>query len=244
MNNRDKTFSESIIAISGICIMILVITVLTNKVDVGVGFIGSILGGLIGGFFTLMGVRRTIDLQESEKAFNELPNKILTLEELMEHLTEIEEKVYEWRRNIYHIKSPSKLRSDLTNMNEYLISKGMELRKFAIHVNGEIFREISEFFIHENGVSSLGYYISIYEGDRSVLNDLVDITKRKSYYFNTPEDYRNEVKELVEIALLDEITVQWLQDKMHEKIGGIISKIEDIDELLYIHQMRYQEQLR
>ena len=83
MNNRDKTFSESIIAISGICIIILVITVLTKKVDVGVGFIGSILGGLIGGFFTLMGVRKTIDLQESEKAFNELPNKILTLEEIM-----------------------------------------------------------------------------------------------------------------------------------------------------------------
>jgi len=243
MNKYENFFTFSMKSLLAVCGVIVIIALLMGKEDVGIGFLGSILGGFIGGFFTLMGVRKTIELQESEKALNELPNKILTLEEIMDHLTEIEDRVNEWKENLYHIKSSSKLHSDLTNMNEYFISKGMELRKLAVHVNGEVFGEISEFFIHENGISSLSYYISIYEGEKSVLDDLVNTAKRKSY-FNNSEDYRNEVKELAGIALLDEITFEWLQNKIDEKIGEIISKLNDIDSLLYVHQMRYQEQLR
>lgn len=253
MKKDDKTLIGFLISICIACISFIVISILNRQTDItvaSIGFIGSIFGGLIGGLFTLMGVRRTIDLQISKEEFDRLPGKLLNLDKTTEKYFKIMEYLNVMKGNISNIRTAKELRHQLKGFSSRLEEMNRELKYTAINVNGDIFRVISH-VVPEDGMSDLIRYINVYE-DKSNIKEILK-TFNGSEEIGEKEEYlrsrayvvfRFEYEEILEIFDMENIPFEWVRNKIIGELDTFYDRLEDNHEILFDYTKIYQNQLK
>lgn len=250
MNKYEDFFSFSMKIFIGICAVIFTVTIFMGKEDVGIGFLGSILGGLIGGVFTLMGVRKTIDLQISKEELDRLPSKILNLDKATAQYFNIMDYVMGMQGRIRNIRTAQALRIELEDFSNHLRSMSTELKTLSVHVNGEIFRRLN-IILPDNHMADLVIYINLHEGKENI-SDLLR-TFNGSEELGEKEDYlrsraylvfRLEYDEVLEMLNLETFSFEWVQEKFISKLDEFRDRLDRNHQVLFEYMEKYQKQLK
>ncbi|MED3981270.1 hypothetical protein [Priestia megaterium] len=249
MNKNEDFFTFSIKAFIGICGVIVTVTLLTGKVDVGIGFLGSILGGLIGGFFTLMGVSKTIDLQVSKEEIDRLPSKILNLDKVTTKYFNIMEDIMEMQNRIRNIRTIQALRKELEDFSKHLHSMSTELKTLSVHVNGEIFRRLNN-IIPDNHMADLVIYINLHEGKENIadllrtFNGSEELGEKEGYLKSRAYlVFRLEYEEVLEMLSLETFSFEWVQEKFISKLDEFRDRLDENQQVLFQYMEEYQKRL-
>ncbi|MEK6449591.1 hypothetical protein [Priestia aryabhattai] len=250
MNEHEDFFIFCMKCLLGVGGGLALIAILVGKEDAGIGFLGSILGGFIGGFFTLMGVRKTIDLQISKEELDRLPSKILNLDKATTQYFNIMDYVIGMQDRIRNIRTAQALRTDLEEFSNTLRSMSTELKTLSVHVNGEIFRRLNN-ILPDNHMADLLIYINLHEGKENIsdllraFNGCEELGEKEVYLKSRAYlVFRLEYEEVLEMLSLETFSFEWLQEKFIRKLDEFRDKLDGNHEVLFEYMEKYQKQLK
>ncbi|MGG1573166.1 hypothetical protein [Fictibacillus sp. NRS-1165] len=121
---------------------------ITEKYTLGTSFLGSVLGGIIGGIFTVVGIKWTIDHEKREKYIDRIPARIVDIELLERDILDFIFNQYRPALirifNTIETQDTTKAFAELEKLRNHLVTVRYDWKKRAVSLHNQLYKTVSD----------------------------------------------------------------------------------------------------